>query len=315
MFGIAFVAGPLIGGFLTENVGWHWIFYVNIPIGIVALVVIQRLLPTVKTPSATRNFDLIGGAIFTVAMVFLLVGLTNKQFGDWTDPTVGGFILIGIIGTVLFILAEARAKEPIVPLDLWKSRTYSATMVSVFFAAFAFFGAIVFLPRWFQVVEGFSPTNSGLAALPLMVGLIVSSIVSGLIVSRTGRYKWLHRRLGRHHGHRGPADDPADQGHAGAGRLAVDVHRRPGRRPDVLGADDRHPERRAVPAARRGDVEPDVLPPDRRHDRARLRRARSSRRRFQDNLVPQMSSAGRAAAGHRRVRAGRARAARSTSAS
>ena len=191
VFGIAFVAGPLIGGFLTENIGWHWIFYVNIPIGIIALFVIQRLLPTVKTASATRNFDLIGGTIFTIAMVFLLVGLTNKQFGEWTEPTVGGFILIGIIGTLLFIWAEFGAKEPIVPLGLWKGRAYSATMVSVFFAAFAFFGAIVFLPRWFQVVEGFSPTNSGLAALPLMVGLIFSSIVSGLIVARTGRYRWL----------------------------------------------------------------------------------------------------------------------------
>jgi EmrB/QacA subfamily drug resistance transporter len=199
VFGIAFVAGPLIGGWLTENLSWHWIFYVNIPIGIVALVVIQRLLPTVKTATATRNFDLIGGAIFTVAMVFLLVGLTNKglpnpvthQLNDWTEPTVGGFILVGIIGTLLFILAESRAKEPIVPLDLWKGRTYSATMVSVFFAAFAFFGAIVFLPRWFQVVEGFTPTNSGLAALPLMVGLIFSSIVSGFLVARTGRYKLL----------------------------------------------------------------------------------------------------------------------------
>ena len=191
VFGIAFVVGPLVGGFLTENVGWHWIFYVNIPIGIVSLIVIQRLLPTVKTASATRNFDLIGGAIFTVAMVFLLVGLTNKQFGEWTDPTVGGFILVGLIGTVLFILAESRAKEPIVPLDLWRNRTYSASMVSTFFAAFAFFGAIVFLPRWFQVVESFSPTNSGLAALPLMVGLIASSIGSGFLVSRTGRYKWL----------------------------------------------------------------------------------------------------------------------------
>ena len=191
VFGIAFVAGPLIGGWLTENLSWHWIFYVNIPIGIIALIVIQRLLPTVKTASATRNFDLIGGAIFTVAMVFLLVGLTNKQFGEWAEPTVGGFIIIGLVGTLLFILAESRATEPIVPLDLWKGRTYSATMVAVFFAAFAFFGAIVFLPRWFQVVEGFSPTNSGLAALPLMVGLIFSSIVSGLIVSRTGRYRWL----------------------------------------------------------------------------------------------------------------------------
>src|SRR4051794_7232212 len=191
VFGIAFVAGPLIGGFLTENLSWHWIFYVNIPIGIVALIVIQRLLPTVKTKSATRNFDLVGGVIFTISMVFLLVGLTNKQFSDWTEPTVGGFILIGIVGSLLFILAESRAKEPIVPLHLWRSRTYSASMVSTFFAAFAFFGAIVFLPRWFQFVEGFSPTNSGLAALPLMIGLIGSSIISGLVVSRTGRYKWL----------------------------------------------------------------------------------------------------------------------------
>ena len=191
VFGVAFVAGPLVGGWLTENIGWHWIFYVNIPIGIIALAVIQRLLPVVRTPSATRNFDILGGVIFTIAISFLLVGLTNKQFGEWTDPTVGGFILIGVIGSILFALAERRAKEPIVPLDLWKSRAYSASMISVFFAAFAFFGAIVFLPRWFQVVEGFSPTYSGLAALPMVIGLIGSSIVSGIVVSRTGRYKWL----------------------------------------------------------------------------------------------------------------------------
>src|SRR3954451_1204229 len=94
VFGIAFVAGPLIGGWLTENVGWHWIFYVNVPIGIVALAVIQRLLPTVKAKSATRNFDLIGGSIFTISMVFLLLGLTFKQSADWTAFNVGGFILI-----------------------------------------------------------------------------------------------------------------------------------------------------------------------------------------------------------------------------
>ena len=142
-----------------------------------SLVVIQRLLPTVKTPRATTNFDILGGAIFTIAIAFLLIGLTNKQFGDWTEPTVGGFILAGIVGILLFILAEARAKEPIIPLDLFRNRTYSSSMVSTFFASFAFFGAIVFLPRWFQFVQGFSPTNSGLAALPLMVGLIFSSIV------------------------------------------------------------------------------------------------------------------------------------------
>jgi EmrB/QacA subfamily drug resistance transporter len=191
VFGIAFIVGPLVGGFLTEQISWHWIFYVNIPIGLVSLFFIYRLLPTVKNPRATRNFDVLGGLIFTVAISFLLVGLTNKQFGEWTDTTVGGFILVGLVGTVLFVIAETRAKEPIVPLGLFRIRTYTTSMIATFFASFAFFGAIIFLPRWFQIVEGFSPTNSGLAALPLMVGLIASSIGSGLIVARTGRYKWL----------------------------------------------------------------------------------------------------------------------------
>ena len=303
VFGIAFVAGPLIGGWLTENLSWHWIFYVNIPIGIVALIVIQRLLPTVKTPSATRNFDLIGGAIFTVSMVFLLVGLTNKQFGDWAEPTVGGFIIVGLIGTLLFILAEARAAEPIVPLGLWRTRSYSATMVTVFFAAFAFFGAIVFLPRWFQVVEGFTPTNSGLAA-PAAHGRPhrqLDHLGPARVEDRPLQVD--HRRFDRGHGLCGAADDPAHQGHARAGRLVLDVHRRPGRRHDVLGPDDRHPERGAVQAARRGDVEPDVLPPDRRHDRARLR-GHDLRDLVPGQPHPADERGGRAAAGHRRVHPG-----------
>ena len=191
VFGIAFVIGPLVGGFLTENISWHWIFYVNIPIGLVSLFVINRLLPTVKNARASSDFDILGGAIFTVAITFLLIGLTNKQFGGWTDPTVGGFMAAGLLGIVVFLLAEARAKEPIIPLHLFRNRTYTSSMVATFFASFAFFGSVIFLPRWFQFVHGFSPTWSGLAVLPLMVGLIFSSIVSGLIVSRTGRYKWL----------------------------------------------------------------------------------------------------------------------------
>ena len=199
VFGVAFVVGPLVGGFLTEQIHWNWIFYVNIPIGLVSLYFIWRLLPTVKTKAATRNFDILGGVIFTIATAFLLVGLTEKGQTDpgthalynWTDPVVGGFILIAIVGIALFVWAESRAKEPIVPLNLFRNRTYAASMVATFFAAFAFFGAIIFLPRWFQIVQGYSPTNSGLAALPLMVGLIASSIASGLIVARTGRYKWL----------------------------------------------------------------------------------------------------------------------------
>ena len=254
MFGVAFVLGPLIGGFLTEQVSWHWIFYVNIPIGIVSLIVIQRILPTVKTPRATRNFDFLGGVIFTIAIALLLIGLTNKGLVDdatkqlhmWTDPSVGGLILAGVVGILLFILAESRAKEPIIPLGLFRNRTYSSSMVSSFFAAFAFFGAIVFLPRWFQVVHDFSPTYSGLAALPLMIGLIFSSIVSGFLVSRTGRYKWLLVGAIVLIGRGDPVHDPAERRHPAGGRLAVDVPRRSRRRADVLGLHDRRPERRAV---------------------------------------------------------------------
>jgi EmrB/QacA subfamily drug resistance transporter len=199
VFGIAFIVGPLVGGFLTENISWHWIFYVNVPIGLVSLYFIWRLLPVVKNPRATRSFDIVGGVIFTIAIAFLLIGLTQKgqvnptthALNAWTEPTVGGFIAIALAGLALFVFAESRAKEPIIPLGLFRNRTYTSSMIATFFASFAFFGAIIFLPRWFQFVHGFSPTFSGLAALPLMVGLIASSITSGFVVARTGRYKWL----------------------------------------------------------------------------------------------------------------------------
>src|SRR4029078_2441029 len=164
-----------------------------------SLFFITRLLPTIKNPRAERNFDILGGVIFTIATTALLIGLTYKgltdpathQLYEWTAGVVGGLIALGLVGYVAFIWAESRAKEPIVPLHLFRNRTYASSMVSTFFAAFAFFGAIIFLPRWFQIVQGFTPTNSGLAALPLVIGLIGSSVGSGLIVARTGRYKYL----------------------------------------------------------------------------------------------------------------------------
>ena len=218
VFGVAFIAGPLIGGFLTENYGWHWIFYVNIPIGIVALIVIQRLLPTVKTSNASKNFDILGGAIFTVAITFLLLGLTNKgltnatthTLNSWADANVGGLILAGLIGIVLFVFAEARAKEPIIPLHLFRIRTYSSSMVASFFAAFAFFGAIVFLPRWFQIV-------AGLLADGLRPGGPAADGRSDLQLDRVRAHRLAYRsvqvadrRRDRPHGLRDPVDDPAD---------------------------------------------------------------------------------------------------------
>jgi EmrB/QacA subfamily drug resistance transporter len=189
VFGISFIIGPALGGFLTDKVSWHWVFYVNIPIGIVSLYVIARLLPTVRRTGSRANLDYLGALVFTVAISFLLVGLTNKQSGGWTDPTVGGFIAIGLALAALFVFVESRASEPIVPLDLWRNRTYASASVATFFVSFGFLASIIFLPRWFQVARGESAMASGYLIFPLLIGLIASSIISGQLVARTGRYK------------------------------------------------------------------------------------------------------------------------------
>jgi EmrB/QacA subfamily drug resistance transporter len=189
VFGISFIIGPALGGLLTDYVSWHWIFYVNIPVGIISLIVLARLLPTVKREGATRDFDLAGAAVFIVAISALLVGLTNKQTGEWTDAAVGGLIVASAILGALFVAIEARAREPIIPLGMFRNRTYTASIVSTFLVSFGFFGAIIFLPRWFQFVNGSSATESGYQIFPLLIGLIGSSIISGILVSRTGRYK------------------------------------------------------------------------------------------------------------------------------
>jgi EmrB/QacA subfamily drug resistance transporter len=191
VFGISALIGPALGGFLTDNVGWHWVFFVNLPIGAVALAIIWRLLPPIKHPERARSIDYLGSAVFTAAIVPILIGLTNKQTLDWGNPEVGGLILVGLAFTALFVWVESRAAEPIVPLNLFRNRSISVSLIAVFLASFGFFAAIIFIPRWFQVVAGSSATESGYQVLPLLAGLIVSSVVSGQVISRTGRYRWL----------------------------------------------------------------------------------------------------------------------------
>lgn len=191
VFGVSAILGPLLGGWLTENLSWHWIFFVNLPIGVVALFIIYRFLPTVHGERPTRNLDYLGAAVFTVAVSLLLIGLTNKQTMDWTDPWVGGAILVALLVGIAFLFVESRAAEPIVPLELFRNRGYAVTILVTFLSAMGFFGAVVYLPLWFQTVREISPTDSGLQTLALLAGLIVSSIVSGALVSRTGRYKWI----------------------------------------------------------------------------------------------------------------------------
>ena len=191
VFGIAFLVGPGLGGFLTDNWSWHWVFLVNIPIGLAALFVIGRLLPTVRRPDAARNIDYWGVATFSAGLVPILLGLTNAQNGDWGSPGVWGLILLGVAFLAVFIWVESRAPEPMIPLGLFRIPSFTLSMVAVFAAMFGFFGVVVFLPLWFQVVQGSSATASGYNLLPFLFGLIFASVVSGQLVSRTGHYRLL----------------------------------------------------------------------------------------------------------------------------
>jgi EmrB/QacA subfamily drug resistance transporter len=191
VFAVAMLVGPFVGGFLTDNVGWHWIFFVNIPVGLVALVVIGRLMPKVSHPERVISIDYLGAAAFTAAIVPIMLGLTNKITNDWVDPSVGGLILLGAVLLGVFLWIESRVKDPILHLGLFANRTFTASVVATSLVSFGFFGGIVFIPRWFQFVLGSSATASGYQILPMMAGLMIGSIGSGQIVSRTGHYKWL----------------------------------------------------------------------------------------------------------------------------
>jgi MFS family permease len=183
------VLGPLLGGYVTDTFGWPWIFFLNVPLGLVSLFVCFRLLPPIKHPESGKNIDYVGAALFAAAIGPILVGLSNKRSLEWTDAWVGGLILLGAAMVGVFLWWESRAKDPIIRLSLFRDRTITISVLSMFLAAFGFFGAIVFLPQWLQVVRGMGATQSGLNLLPLVGALIVGATVSGQVVSRTGRYK------------------------------------------------------------------------------------------------------------------------------
>jgi EmrB/QacA subfamily drug resistance transporter len=189
VFGLASVAGPLLGGFFVQNLSWHWIFYVNIPIGLVALAVTARFLP-----SALRRvqhvIDYLGAVVLAggVSCLVLLTTLGGTTYA-WISLPIAVMAILGLALLSWFVLIERRAAEPILPLHLFRNRVFSATSAIGFIVGFAMFGAITYLPTYLQIVKGATPTDSGLELLPLMGGLLVTSIGSGILISRWGRYK------------------------------------------------------------------------------------------------------------------------------
>lgn len=199
VFGLSFIVGPFIGGWITDHISWHWVFYVNVPFGIASLIVLSITLPGIgRRTASVRDLDYVGIAVFTAGVVPLMLGLSNKgfvnsngQLPNWTDLNVGGLIVLGLVVLVGFVVVEMRAKEPIIPLDLFRGREYSVSMAAVFVFGVAMFAAVLFMPRFYQTVRGVSATASGYYIWPLLVGLMGGSIGSGLLISRLGRYKWL----------------------------------------------------------------------------------------------------------------------------
>lgn len=190
VFGLSSLVGPALGGWLTDTFSWHLIFYVNLPIGLLSIAIIVLELPTFRG-RPNQRIDVLGAIVFAAGIIPVLIGLTNVQTNDFATPPVAGLISAGLAILGAFLFVEAKAAEPIVPLELFRNRTFAAAAAATFFASFGFFASVIFLPRYFQTVLGESATNSGYATLPLLLGVIISSIGAGQLVARRGRYKSL----------------------------------------------------------------------------------------------------------------------------
>lgn len=189
VFGMASVAGPLLGGYFTEQLTWRWIFYVNVPVALAALVVTSIVL---KMPTTRRehNIDYAGSALLVAAVSsLLLVTVWGGQTYAWTSATILGLTAAGLGLTVAFGVRAHYAREPIVPLGLFRNPVFSVANAVTFIVGLSMFGAIVYLPLYLQVVKGKTPTVSGLLLLPLMAGIFVASVGSGRIISQLGRLK------------------------------------------------------------------------------------------------------------------------------
>jgi len=189
VFAVSSVAGPLLGGLFTDHLTWRWVFYVNLPLGLLALVVTQTVL---RLPFQRREhrIDYLGSALMVGAVSsLLLVSAWGGSEYAWSSPVILGLSGAGVVLLGLFLAQETRASEPLLPLRLFRVQVFAVGTVIMFVLGLAMFGAVAFLPLYLQVVDGASATTSGLRMTPLMLGVVTTSIISGRLISSTGRYR------------------------------------------------------------------------------------------------------------------------------
>jgi EmrB/QacA subfamily drug resistance transporter len=191
VFGLASVIGPAAGGYITDNWGWRWVFYVNIPVGVLGIALLFAFLPYVRSKATWRDIDFAGAFLLMAGLVPILVSLSNTSTYGWQSwqtlvPLIGGFVML-----VAFVVVEHFEAEPIVPLSLFKNRAFTISVIVGALSGFGMFGALIFVPLIFQGVLGVSATNSGTLITPMMFGLIGASILSGQLMVRIRQYKWL----------------------------------------------------------------------------------------------------------------------------
>ncbi|THV30725.1 MDR family MFS transporter [Glycomyces paridis] len=191
VFGISSVAGPVLGGWLAE-VDWRWIFYINLPLGFAAMIAVNQILRRHHFPTRPHRIDWLGAACLVPAVVSLLLAVTwGGNDYAWSSPQIVGLFTAAGVLTAAFVLTETRAKEPILPLRMFKQGTFALASVIALIFGVGMFSGIVYIPLFFQMVRGYSPTESGLLMLPMMCGMVLTSVSSGFVISRLGRYKWF----------------------------------------------------------------------------------------------------------------------------